>query len=180
MKSFGSLEGRHVLELGPLEGGHTSMLGAAVGQVDATEANLFAFKHCLITKEIKGLTRSKFWLGDFMKALKNWEQRYVLIAGYGVLDHLEDPLHFFELAARRSDALYIWMQLVTDQPMPSADPRRLEFAHLPETLKMAGFNDIRTSNNQSDQRFPSSREDEMTSLSALKRMRSQSRYAVQY
>src|SRR5580704_19164484 len=70
MECFGSLEGRHVLELGPLEGGHTSMLDAAGARVDAIEANQLAFIRCLIAKEILGLTRVKFWLGDFVKALE--------------------------------------------------------------------------------------------------------------
>ena len=74
IECFGSLEGRHVLELGPLDGGHTSMLEAAGAQVDAIEANQLAFIRCLVTKEILGLTRSKFWLGDFVKALENWEK----------------------------------------------------------------------------------------------------------
>src|SRR5262245_48420088 len=51
IECFGSLEGRHVLELGPLEGGHTSMLEAAGARIDAIEANQVAFMRCLITKE---------------------------------------------------------------------------------------------------------------------------------
>jgi hypothetical protein len=69
LECFGPLVDRHVLELGPLEGGHTSMLEAAGARVDAIEANELAFLRCLIRKEIVGLTRSKFWLGDFVKAL---------------------------------------------------------------------------------------------------------------
>jgi hypothetical protein len=39
IECFGEIAGRRVLELGPLEGGHTSMLDAAGAQVDAIEAN---------------------------------------------------------------------------------------------------------------------------------------------
>ena len=45
----GSLEGRHVLELGPLEGRHTAMLEAAGARIDAIEANRLAFMRCLIS-----------------------------------------------------------------------------------------------------------------------------------
>jgi hypothetical protein len=124
LKCFGSLEGRHVLELGPLEGGHTSMLEAAGAKVDAIEANELAFLRCLITKEIVGLTRSKFWLGDFMKALEQWDRRYDLIVACGVLYHLKDPLRFVELAAKRTDALYIWTHVLTDALIPPPDDAR--------------------------------------------------------
>jgi hypothetical protein len=121
IEAFGSLEGRRVLELEPLEGGHTSMLEAEGASVDAIEPNGLAFMRCLITKEILGLTRSTFWLGDVMRTLEDWEQRYDLIVLSRALGHLRDPLHFLELAAKRADAIYIWTRLITESP-PS-DPR---------------------------------------------------------
>ena len=39
---YGSLDGRSLLELGPLEGGHTVMLERAGASVDAVEANQIA------------------------------------------------------------------------------------------------------------------------------------------
>jgi len=128
MENFGSLQGCRVLELGPLEGGHTSMLEAAGAQVDAVEANQRAFLRCLVTKEILGLTRSKFWLGNFMKALENWQQSYDLIVACGVLYHLTNPLSLIELVAKRTGAVYFWTHVVTDEAMPRSDPRRLVIA----------------------------------------------------
>jgi len=125
---FGSPEGCHALELGPLEGGRTTMLEAAGARIDAIEANRLAFMRCLITKEIVGLTRSKFWLGDFMKALENWDQSYDLIVACGVLHRLKEPLRLLEIAARRSDAFYLWTHVVTEEAMPASDPRRVVFA----------------------------------------------------
>jgi hypothetical protein len=142
MESYGPLDGRHVLELGPLEGGHTAMLEAAGAQVDAIEANQLAFMRCLITKEIVGLTRSKFWLGDFMQALENWEQSYDLIVASGVLYHLNDPLRLIELTAKRTNALYLWTHLVTDEAMPLSDPRRIVIAPAVETHHFHGI-DVR-------------------------------------
>jgi len=141
IERFGSLEGRHVLELGPLDGGHTSMLEAAGARVDAIEANRLAFMRCLITKEILGLTRSKFWLGDFVKALENWQQRYDLIVASGVLYHLDDPLRFLELAAKRTDALYLWTHVLTTEPMPLWDLRRM-FQRKVENYRFHGI-DVR-------------------------------------
>ncbi len=141
IECFGSVAGRHVLELGPLEGGHTSMLDAAGANVDAVEANQLAFMRCLITKEILGLTRSKFWLGDFINALENWEKKYDLILACGVLYHLTTPLRLIELAAERTDAIYIWTHVMTDVTIPSpTDPRRPQFNQTAETHEFHGIN----------------------------------------
>jgi hypothetical protein len=138
----GSLEGRHVLELGPLEGRHTAMLEAAGARIDAIEANRLAFLRCLITKEIVRLTRSKFWLGDFMKALESWDQAYDLIIACGVLSRLRDPLRLLELAARRSQAIYIWTHVVTEEAMPPSGPRAAVFAPMAEIHHFHGI-DVR-------------------------------------
>src|SRR5450631_2648286 len=49
------------------EAGRTAYLDAAGAEVDAVEANKLAFMRCLVAKEIYGLARAKFWLGDFVK-----------------------------------------------------------------------------------------------------------------
>jgi hypothetical protein len=94
---------------------------------------------CLITKEIAGLTRSKFWLGDFMKALESWDQSYDLIVACGVLYHIKEPLRLLELAARRSRAIYIWTHVVTEEALPPSDPRHLVLA---PTLEVHQFHGI--------------------------------------
>ncbi len=144
MECFGPIAGCHVLELGPLEGGHTSMLDAAGAQVDAVEANQLAFLRCLIAKEIIGLSRAKFWLGDFVKALESWDRRYDLIVACGVLYHLTDPLRLIELAAQRTDAIYIWTHIMTEAAIPAIDdPRRSLFDETVETREFHGLS-VRT------------------------------------
>lgn len=140
LQKFGSLEGRCVLELGPLEGGHTSMLETAGAQVDAIEANRRAFLRCLVTKEILRLTRAKFWLGDFVRALEDWEQSYDLIVACGVLYHLTNPLHLIDLVAKRTAAVYLWTHVVTEESMPHTDPRRLVIAPDVENHQFHGMN----------------------------------------
>lgn len=128
IEQFGSLQDREVLELGPLEAGHTSMLEVAGARVDAVEANQLAFLRCLIAKEIFGLTRSRFWLGDFMQWLENTDKTYDFIVASGVLYHLTDPLRLIELVAQRSSAAYFWTHLVMEEHMPPEDVRRTVFA----------------------------------------------------
>jgi hypothetical protein len=139
VECFGPLNGRHVLELGPLDGGHTSMLDAAGARVDAIEPDRLAFMRCLITKEILGLARSKFWLGDFTKGLEDSPQNYDLIIASGILYHLKDPLHLIDLFAKRTDAIYLWTHVVTEETTPHSDPRRRVFA---ETVENHSFHGI--------------------------------------
>ncbi len=129
LERFGPIADRQVLELGPLEAGHTIMLERAGANVDAVEANQLAFMRCLITKEIVGLTRSRFWLGDFMQWLENTDKTYDLIVASGVLYHLTTPLR-----TPRTDGAAVFGSLHLDASRargtdaagahPSARPRR--------------------------------------------------------
>jgi hypothetical protein len=135
IECFGSLEGRKVLELGPLEGGHTLMLDRAGAQVEAIEANQLAFMRCLITKEIMGMSNTRFWLGDFVKWLENKTENYDLIIASGILYHLIDPLHLIDLISNRTKAVFLWTHVMSDEAMPLDDPRRIVFdQNIEETL----------------------------------------------
>ncbi|MBU3890147.1 MULTISPECIES: bifunctional 2-polyprenyl-6-hydroxyphenol methylase/3-demethylubiquinol 3-O-methyltransferase UbiG [unclassified Methylosinus] len=134
---FGALEGREVLELGPLEAGHTYMLENAGAQVDAVEANQLAFMRCLVAKEILGLRKARFWLGDFVKWLEQTDKSYDLIVASGVLYHQHDPLRLLELIAQRASAVFIWTHVVSEA-MPVSDPRRSVMADVPEEHSFHG------------------------------------------
>jgi hypothetical protein len=137
IECFGSLEGREVLELGPLEAGHTYMLESAGAVVDAVEANQLAFMRCLVAKEIFRLQKARFWLGDFVKWLEHTDKSYDLIVASGVLYHQHDPLRLLELIAQRASAVFIWTHVVSDA-MPLSDPRRSVMSNLPETHSFHG------------------------------------------
>jgi SAM-dependent methyltransferase len=98
------------------------MLEGAGASVDAIEADKLAFMRCLITKEIVGLIRAKFWLGDFVKWLENKDKNYDLIVASEVLHHVTDPLRVIELISRRTEAVYIWTHVVTEATMHRDDP----------------------------------------------------------
>ena len=69
-RMYGGFNNRSILELGPLEGGHTYMLQQfGAKEIDSVEANSRAFMKCLITKEIFDLNRANFMLGNFMQYL---------------------------------------------------------------------------------------------------------------
>lgn len=109
-----NLETAHVLECGPLEGGHTYFLEKlGVASIVAVEASSHAFLRCLVAKEIVGLKRSQFLLGDFVSYLRTGK-RYDLVVACGVLYHLINPVEALAFMAKATDQLYIWTQYYDD------------------------------------------------------------------
>jgi SAM-dependent methyltransferase len=119
IERFGDLNGRHVLELGPLEGAHTFALTQAGASVDAVEGNQLAYLKCLITREIMGFQNAKFFLGDFVLWLEDGEKTYDFIVACGVLYHMTDPLRLLRNIAKRTNTVYIWTVGVDDNREPS-------------------------------------------------------------
>ena len=111
ISELGGVAGLDVLELGPLEAGHSYMLEqAGVGSITAIEANSRAYLRCLVVKEILGLSRTKFLYGDFVPWLQTNEKHYDLTVASGVLYHMVDPAAFLADIARSSDRVFIWTQ----------------------------------------------------------------------
>lgn len=109
VEKFGGIQGDRVLELGPLEAGHTYMLeklGAA--SIIAVEANTRAYLKCLIVKEIMGLTRTHFLCGDFVEYLRNSPDKFDVCFASGVLYHMLNPVELLTLMAEVSDKIFIW------------------------------------------------------------------------
>lgn len=108
-EQLGSFAGHRVLELGPMEAGHTYMLekrGAV--SVLAIEASTYSYLKCLTVKEVTGLTRSRFLLGDFVEYLRNNSQRFDLCLASGVLYHMRNPAELLYLIAQATDNVLIW------------------------------------------------------------------------
>lgn len=128
LRTFGPLKGRSVLEAGPLEGMHTFMLERAGAEsIDAVEANRQCYLRCLITKEIMGMDRAKFWLGDIQQWLTSTKKTYDLALASGVLYHMADPAEFLRQLAARCQAIFLWTHFYYEPAMPENDPRRTAF-----------------------------------------------------
>lgn len=128
IEQLGSLAGKNILEIGPLEGMHTFMLHQQLPQkIDAIEANRFCYLRCLITDQILKLDRANFFLGDAMEWLEHHEEHYNLIVASGVLYHMSDPVKLLELAASRTDTLFLWTHYFTHEAMPKGDVRLRPF-----------------------------------------------------
>lgn len=101
--------GKKVLELGPLEGGHTwqlERLGAA--SILALEANTRAFLKCLIVKELLEIKRARFQCVDFMAGPELAPEPVDLCVASGVLYHMRQPLALLERICRRTDNVFLW------------------------------------------------------------------------
>jgi hypothetical protein len=109
VEQLGGVKGQRVLELGPLEGGHSSMLerhGAA--EVVAVEANTRAYLKCLLIKELLQLTKVRFLCGDFMAYLREGTGRFDACIACGVLYHLRQPVELIARLAGVTDRLFLW------------------------------------------------------------------------
>ena len=105
----GSLAGMSVLEIGPLEAAQTwklEQLGAET--IVAVESNVEAWLKCLIVKELLGLRRSQFLLGDALAYVVSHPQRFDLVMCSGVLYHMTDPLSFIGHIAEITDRCFVW------------------------------------------------------------------------
>ena len=106
---LGGVRGQKVLELGPLEAGHSYMLEqAGAASVYAIESNTRAYLKCLVAKEVLGMTRTKFGCGDFMAYLDQTDEQYDTIVAAGVLYHMKDPLRALQLIGSHTRRAYIW------------------------------------------------------------------------
>jgi hypothetical protein len=109
INEFGGISGFRVLELGPLEGGHSYMLERhGASQITAIEANTRAYLRCLIAKEILGLKAVRFLCGDCVEFLRSTTEQFDLIVACGVLYHMTDPVKLISLAAQHTTRIYMW------------------------------------------------------------------------
>jgi len=121
LEHLGDLSSRSVLELGPLEGGHTWQLIQAGARVTAVEANTRAYLKCLIVKELLEMGDARFLLGDFLAYLREGPPRFDVCLASGVLYHVRDPVELIALLAPASDRLMLWTH-VYDEEVISARP----------------------------------------------------------
>jgi len=106
---LGSFNNMHILELGPLEGGHSYMLEkSGAKKVISIEANTRAFLKCLCIKEIMDLKNVEFKLGDFVPYLQNSSESFDIVFASGVLYHMLEPLKLLKLISLVTKKVFIW------------------------------------------------------------------------
>jgi len=109
IQQLGGVKDCKVLELGPLEGGHTYMLeNMEAASILSIEANTRAYLKCLITKEILGIKQARFMLGDFVTYLRETDETFDVCIASGVLYHMQNPAELIDMIAQRSSKVMMW------------------------------------------------------------------------
>lgn len=124
----GGVEGRAVLELGPMEGAHTrTMLARGAASVVAVEGFRPAWLRCLVVKEIFGLARARFLYGDFARwVAAGRAPRVDVVAALGVLYHQENPAALLHDLAGVAGTLLLWTHVAGDGHPEGARPGSVE------------------------------------------------------
>ena len=100
---------KHILELGPLEAGHTWMMEQLGAQeILAIEAHERAYLKCLVVKEITGMKRARFLHGDFDLFLKQNTKKFNICLASGVLYHSTEPVELLNSICQCSDCIILW------------------------------------------------------------------------
>jgi 2-polyprenyl-3-methyl-5-hydroxy-6-metoxy-1,4-benzoquinol methylase len=132
----GGLSGKTVLELGPLEGGHSYMMAkAGAARIVGIESNTRAFLKCLIVKNALNF-QAEFQLGDFRPYLNNTDDKYDFILACGVLYHMIDPEQLLIDMARVSPRLGLWTHYYDRDVIMGRDDLRAKFADQPEVVRV--------------------------------------------
>lgn len=123
---LGGVNSASILELGPLEGGHTYMLDrAGAKNIVAIEGNKRCYLKCLITKELLQIKSANILLGDFVSWLDESDRKFDVVWATGVLYHMIEPLKFFRLIADRTDKIHLWTHFYPDDYLPDPLPMPL-------------------------------------------------------
>jgi hypothetical protein len=118
VSEVGDLHGRHILELGPLEGAHSYMLErAGAASIVAVESNTHAYLRCLIVKELLNMQRVRFLCGDCVEYLKSVDcPQFDIGVASGVLYHMVNPVELIALLAQRCQThIFLWTHYYDDK-----------------------------------------------------------------
>jgi hypothetical protein len=127
----GGFAGQRILELGPLEGGHTYMMATAgAAHITSIESNTRAFLKCLIVKNALNFDVD-LRLGDFRPFLATCRETYDLVLASGVLYHMTDPVQLLTDMARVAPALGIWTHYYDDKVISAHHHLKEKFSAQP-------------------------------------------------
>jgi SAM-dependent methyltransferase len=130
--------GKRVLELGPLEGGHTCMMAAAgAAEIVAIEANTRAFMKCLIVKNAIKF-EADFRLGDFRQYLADTADRYDFVLACGVLYHMSEPVRLLADMVRVARSLGVWTHYYDHDAIARRADLSRRFAREPSMQRLHG------------------------------------------
>jgi hypothetical protein len=139
IERLGGVADCRVVELGPLEGGHTWMLEQLeAAQITAIEASDRAYLRCLTVKELTGMRRARFLYGDAVAYLRETTEHFDVGIAAGILYHMTNPIELLALLAARCDRLYLWTHYYDEAALQHTPMVRARFNGTTEAT-VAGF-----------------------------------------
>jgi hypothetical protein len=115
---LGGVDGKTVIDLGPLEGAHSYMAQVAgASRVVGVEGNKAAYIKCLITKGLLNLDRCSFVCGDAIQYLETTPTRFDLCIACGILYHMTEPVRLIDLIGGSARRLTIWTHVYHEQAL---------------------------------------------------------------
>lgn len=130
--------GKTVLELGPLEGGHTHMISkAGASHITSIESNSKAFLKCLLVQSALKFD-AQFLYGDFRKLLARRDQQFDLVLASGVLYHMTDPVALLEDLTHAANSLCIWTHYYDPEVAKTNEKMKRHVSNTPTTSTFNG------------------------------------------
>jgi hypothetical protein len=118
---LGGVDDRTVLDLGPLEGGHSYMAHrGGARRVVGVEANRNAFLKCLVVKEVLELERCRFLCGDATQYLTATAESFDVCIACGILYHMVNPIELIDLISQRASRLVMWTHVYSPEALENA------------------------------------------------------------
>jgi hypothetical protein len=132
----GGVRGARILELGPLEGGHSYMLEkAGAAEVVAVEANTRSFLKCLCVKEVFQLQATRFMLGDCVSFMEHDRGGWDMVFASGILYHMKDPIGFIALLPKMAPKLLLWTHYFDERIIRSTPTLAKKFGQLEQSTR---------------------------------------------
>ncbi|MEF2074020.1 class I SAM-dependent methyltransferase [Consotaella aegiceratis] len=136
-KTIGGFANKRILELGPLEAGHTYMMhNGGAASITAIEANSRSYLKCLCIQQIFNLNRASFLYADAMAYADQCNEEFDLCVASGILYHMTAPVDFIRQIGRMSKTMFIWTHYY-DESIRSRSDMSKQF-HEPQEIEIEG------------------------------------------
>jgi hypothetical protein len=123
-----NLEGLVVLDLGCLEGMHSSLLqGFGAKKVVSIEGRKVNFLRALIVKNAFKLDRCEFLFGKVDEVLASFSGKFDLCLASGILYHLNNPVALLDRAGQLSQKLFVWSHYADDRYPADSQPGQIKW-----------------------------------------------------
>lgn len=127
MRERVNVKGLKVLELGCLEGIHSSMLQSwGAEKVVAIEGRWENFLKSLIVKNAFKLDRCEFLFGDVHEILNSISKHFDLCLALGILYHLNNPVSLIYRIGELADKLFVWTHYA-NKNYPKGPVEKIEY-----------------------------------------------------